>query len=152
MIKFQDINSVISIIYFGFLNQTYKQNSQRNALQILNNQWLSIKKDIIQYLCVVKLLLKGKIERLLKNLWIFFNFRYINIWFHLEDLERRMKFVAHISINDAFGQLLNELSTMEERFYDDFDGQKLKRLPTKDYMKDFAINGMKIVPNKDIIH
>ena len=63
----------------------------------------------------------------------------------MEDLERRMKFVAHISINDAFGQLLNELSTMEERFYEDFDARNLKRLPTKDDWKTFAIPGKKFV-------
>jgi hypothetical protein len=65
--------------------------------------------------------------------------RHIIQWFYLEDLRRYQGSMKHISIQDAYESILNELSTMEDRFYHDFDARNLRRSPTKDDWKTFVL-------------
>jgi hypothetical protein len=76
-------------------------------------------------------------------------FSNIQNWFHREDLIRSRSYIAHISIQDAYTQMLHELSTMDDRFYEEFDARKLKRQPTRHEFAQFAVSGKLIVLNSD---
>jgi len=66
--------------------------------------------------------------------------RYLENWFHSEDLQRCNKSITHISNQHAYENILHELCTMEDRFYNDFDGRNLRRSTTKDDWKEFSIH------------
>jgi hypothetical protein len=66
--------------------------------------------------------------------------RHIEHWFSSEDLQRYQRSMKHISIQDAYKNILNELSTMEDRFYYDFDARNLRRSSTKDDWKKFVLS------------
>jgi hypothetical protein len=57
----------------------------------------------------------------------------------MEDFERYKKSIIHISTQDAYEHIRNELSTIADRFYKVFDARKLRKSPTKDDWKNFAI-------------
>jgi len=65
--------------------------------------------------------------------------RYLEKWFHMEDFERYKKSIIHISIQDAYEHIRNELFTIEDLFYTDFNARNLRKSPTKDDWKNFAI-------------
>jgi hypothetical protein len=52
-----------------------------------------------------------------------------------------MTCVMHVSIQDAYQQILHELSTMDDRFYKVFDARKLKRCSTGKDWREFAVPG-----------
>jgi len=57
----------------------------------------------------------------------------------LEDLERPMHSITHISTQHAYEYIRDELSTIEDLFYPDFSARNLRKSPTKDDWKNFAI-------------
>jgi hypothetical protein len=57
----------------------------------------------------------------------------------LEDLERPMQSITHISTQHAYEYIRDELSTIEDLFYPDFAARNLRKSPTKDDWKNFAI-------------
>jgi hypothetical protein len=65
--------------------------------------------------------------------------RYIETWFRLEDFKRYNRSMIHVSTQDAYENIIHELSTFENRFYDDFDARNHRRSATKDDWKQFSI-------------
>jgi hypothetical protein len=76
-------------------------------------------------------------------------FSNIRNWFRWEDLIRYRTYIAHITIQDAYTQMLHELSTMDDRFYEYFDARKLKRQPTRHESEQFAVSGKLTFLNND---
>ncbi len=77
-------------------------------------------------------------------------FRYIEFWFNSEDLKRAVKHIRHVSIQEAYKQILHELFTMDDRFYAALNARNLKRCSTGKDWREFAVPGKSIFfQNKD---
>ncbi len=110
-------------------------------LLILKILWIPIEENIIRHLAVSKVPLQGKFLYLIKisNHLSFWNYRCIENWFSLEDKRRFTTSINHISTVDAYNRILQELSSIEDRFYHEFDARRHKRQPREYDWKEFAV-------------
>ncbi|CAF4019642.1 unnamed protein product [Rotaria sordida] len=65
--------------------------------------------------------------------------QYIAYWLYAENSQRSIGLLTYISEEKVYKRILEELFTIDYRFYGDFDARKLTRQPNKIDWKDFAI-------------
>ncbi|CAF1979016.1 unnamed protein product [Rotaria magnacalcarata] len=64
---------------------------------------------------------------------------FIIYYFDTEDQLRSTRDFSHITKEVAYNRMLHELSTMDNRFYEDWNARKLQRQPNKSDWKTFAV-------------
>lgn len=76
--------------------------------------------------------------------------RCIQRWLAIEDKKRMFISNRHISLEEAYERILDELSTLDRRFYAYFDQQKRQASATIDDKLSFAVSGKLIFPMKNL--